>query len=191
MKSVIVLRYATMIVLLASMAGCATHNLNPKFQLTNQDAVVVLGTEGLSSVTILSGRSDGTKWHGTASLSNRPRLTDDGFIVARLNGTSGDQKYGILNADVDKQIVRLGNSLCVRIPNSKQQRLPIFSTDPGTVTYIGTLTCEYTNSVLNFVARWDPEGARRYMEKKYPNLAVRLQYRQFELQGWSYFSAPW
>lgn len=70
--------------------------------------------------------------------------------------------------------------------SADRQSLPVFPVEPDTITYVGTLSFKHyvagARTTVNIENKWNPDGAKRYMEAEYPHLAPRLQYRPVEFQ---------
>lgn len=173
------------------MAGCTTTNLDSSYLPNSEDAIIVLGVDGAVKVSITPGRSNEETWHFVAGFSNRPTVSvRDGFVVVRLDQTSGRQRYGVYQVDLGG-IGLQGRNITV-LPTGgvvmlESQTIPYgkaiatFPAEAGTVTYVGTLVFEIINNQTTSVvikSKWDPDSAKKYMSKSYPKLAPQLRCQQ-------------
>jgi hypothetical protein len=170
------------------MVGCATPNLDASYQPKSTDAIIVLGVAGAVKVGITPGRSDGKNWRFVSGFKNRPLVSvRDGFVVVRLDATFQGQRYGVYQVDLGgfnlegRRVTALpGSGLIVpasyAVPVGKA--IATFPAESGTVTYIGTVAFEMTNTPAAAVIikdRWEPDGAARHMSEFYPALVQNLR----------------
>lgn len=151
------------------LLGCATSGLDPSHQAKANDAIIVLGTEGASQITIAPGTSDGTTWRFKHGWGNRPIVNvRDGFVVVSLDPTTDRLRYGV---------IQINNN------PTQSKNIATFTAEAGTVTYIGTLAVnrEEIQSPSGWVTgtvmrkKWNPDGAAEYLRKYYPELAPILR----------------
>lgn len=147
------------------LMGCATlSNLSTTYSLSEDThkAVIIIGVKpddrfGVEEGKLVNGQFKYDP-EATPILAVYPK---DGYVVAEMDETDGNQVYALTNIKESVHIYRA----CGGKP------VDTFTVEPGKIIYLGDFQFPTPPVGLSHMTSYDPGSAEKYIRKNYPKLS--------------------
>lgn len=174
-------RLLVLLPLIAMVSGCVvgSQTLTKDIQGTSalgDDSILVIGLNQRYRVHIIAGTKSGEEWLSDETPLHSPVVVntfpEEGFIVARVPGTTGNKIYGLTGV--------LPDGIGIGTPFFKAcagNVTPVFTAQPGKVVYAGQLELTYAGGTAQ-VQEATPKSlneVKSALGLRFPAIAAALQ----------------
>jgi hypothetical protein len=159
-------------------------NLSPEIELTDSDAILLIGVESDSQIERVS--------MGICELENdvcnRPIINtnfafirpEKGYVIAKLKPTENNSRYTVGSFTFPRQPY-INNVFGVK----KNDKVPAVEAIANKLVYPGTLIVKKDSPyAISLSFKFEPDKAREFIENNYPHFIQKFEFKKMSVVIW-------